>query len=374
MNKQDPKPNTNLEELDIVSIQNQYVDLLSEKVGGRAIACSDDWFASCDNLVKPGRGTFTAGKFISTGQLMDGWESRRSFGRSSDRGLDSRSRSESAAEQGDWCVLRMGLSGVVRFFDIDTNHFRGNAPERVMVQAASLKGEPDLDTPWTTILDSSEVQANSQNLFACNSASSWTHLRLSMFPDGGIARFRAYGEVRPNRHHYIDGELVDLASVTTGARGFAASDMFYSSPQNLTLPGRGVDMGDGWETKRRRDNNNDWAILKLGTKGAILKVIIDTAHFKGNFPDSASLLAIDAELLNLSDKDLLHSSTQWQTVLKKMPLYADKEHLFIDEIQVGRETEFTHVKLNIFPDGGVSRLRVLGRANWDSILKSNEAK
>jgi allantoicase len=268
----------------------------------------------------------------------------------------------------------MGLPGVVRFFDIDTNHFRGNAPERVMVQAVNLKGEPDIGTLWTTILDSSEVEANSQNLFACNSTSSWTHLRLSMFPDGGIARFRAYGEVTANRHDYIEGELVDLASITTGTRGIGASDMFYSSPQNLTLPDRGVNMGDGWETKRRRDEHNDWAILKLGMKGSIRKVIIDTAHFKGNFPDTASLQAIDARQLNLTDEDLLHSSTKWQTVLEQMPLYADKEHLFIDEIQVDSETEFTHVKLNIFPDGGVSRLRVLGRANWDSILKSNEAK
>lgn len=364
MSKQNPNPN--LEELDIVSIQNQYVDLLSEKVNGRAIACSDDWFAPCDNLVKPGRGVFTAGKFISTGQLMDGWESRRSFGR--------HFRRADGAEQGDWCVLRMGLPGVIRFFDIDTNHFRGNAPERIMVEAVTLKGEPDADTSWTTILDSSEVEPNSQNLFACSNQGSWTHLKLSMFPDGGIARFRAYGDVRPNRHDYIEGELVDLASVTTGARGIGASDMFYSSPQNLTLPGRGVNMGDGWETKRRRDENNDWAILKLGTKGSILKIIIDTAHFKGNFPDSASLLAINAEQLNLSDKDLLHSSTEWQTVLEKMPLYADKEHLFIDEIQVEAQSEFTHVKLNIYPDGGVSRLRVLGRANWDSMPEPEEAK
>lgn len=354
------------EPLDIVSIQNKYVDLVSERVNGRAIACSDEWFAPCDNLVKPGRGVFEAGKFISTGQLMDGWESRRSFG----RGF----RRTEGAEQCDWCVLRMGLEGVVRFFDIDTNHFRGNAPESVMVQAAALNGEPDENTCWTTILAASEVKAHSQNLFACESPSVWTHLKLSMFPDGGIARFRAYGEVVPNRHHYIEGELIDLASVTTGAVGIAASDMFFSSPQNLTMPGRGSDMGDGWETKRRRDQSNDWAILKLGKPGSIRKVIIDTAHFKGNFPDSASLLAINADQLNLSAEQLQDGSTPWQTVLEQTPLYADKEHLFIGQIKVAAEAEFTHVKLNIFPDGGISRLRVFGSINWDSLSESNEGQ
>jgi allantoicase len=362
MNKQKSIPR----ELDITSISNQYVDLLSERVNGRAIACSDEWFAPCDNLVKPGRGVFEAGKFISTGQLMDGWESRRSFG----RGF----RRAEGAQQSDWCVLRMGLEGVVRYFDIDTNHFRGNAPESVLVQAAALNGEPDENTCWTTILAASEVKADSQNLFACESQSVWTHLKLSMFPDGGIARFRAYGEVVPNRHHYIEGELTDLASVTTGALGVAASDMFYSSPQNLTMPGRGSDMGDGWETKRRRDQNNDWAVLKLGKPGSIRKVIIDTAHFKGNFPDTASLLAINANELNLSTQDLVSGSAQWQTVLEQTPLYADKEHLFIKEIKVSAEAEFTHVKLNIFPDGGVSRLRVFGHIDWESIAKSSEGK
>lgn len=359
MNKEQSNP----DELDITSISNQYVDLLSERVNGRAIACSDDWFAACDNLVKSGRGVFEAGKFISTGQLMDGWESRRSFGR--------QFRRANEAEQGDWCILRMGLAGIVRYFDIDTNHFRGNAPENIMVQAATLKGEPDKDTRWTTVLAPSKVDPDSQNLFVCDSPTLWTHLKLSMFPDGGIARFRAYGEVMPNRNDYIKGELIDLASVTTGARGIAASDMFYSSPHNLTLPGRGLNMGDGWETKRRRDESNDWAIVKLGKKGSILKVIIDTAHFKGNFPDSASLQAIDATQLNLSDDDLLDNSIQWQTVIEQTPLYADKEHLFIDDIHVNAEAEFTHVRLNIFPDGGISRLRVFGRINWDSIVQPN---
>lgn len=353
------KKQITLENVDL--IPTQFVDLLGERVGGRAISCSDEWFATCDNLVKPGRGVFEAGKFVSTGQLMDGWESRRSFNR--------RFRNDTGPDQNDWCVLRMGLQGVIHFFDIDTNHFRGNSPERVMVQAASIQGEPGEDTVWTTVLSPSDVSPHSQNWFACDSTKLWTHLKLSMFPDGGIARFRAYGEVRLNPNNYVTGELIDLASISSGARGMGASDLFFSSPQNLTLPGRGIDMGDGWETKRRRDEHNDWSILKLGIKGSIRKVVIDTAHFKGNYPDSASLQAVNADDLNLSDDELLNSDTQWQTVINQSPLYGDKEHVFINEIDVDSDIEFTHVKLNIFPDGGVSRLRVWGAIDWKALLE-----
>ena len=351
-----------LNDVEDLKLSSQYLDLLSERVNGRAIACSDDWFASCENLVKSGRGVFEPATFVSTGQVMDGWESRRSFAR--------HYRRAAGAEQRDWCVLRMGLAGRIRYFDIDTNHFRGNAPERVMVEATKLDGEldgePDENTVWTTLLESHAVDAHSQNVFSCDNSDTWTHLKLSMFPDGGIARFRAYGEVVPNPKHYVDGELIDLASVAIGARGVAASDMFYSSPQNLTLPNRGVNMGDGWETKRRRDKDNDWAIIELGLKGSIQKVVIDTAHFKGNFPDTASLSAINADEFKLSAEGLLDSDLEWQTIIEETPLFADKEHLFISEINIPSDAEFTHVKLNIYPDGGVSRLRVFGKANWDS--------
>ncbi len=334
---------------------SRYIDLLSERVGGRAIACSDEWFAECDNLVKPGRGIFKEGHFVATGQWMDGWESRRSFGR--------RQRSASA-EDFDWCILRLGIPGIVRGFDVDTNHFRGNAPEFVAVEAANVTGEIDGVTVWTEILSKSATQAHSQNLFECISDQVWTHLRLKMYPDGGISRFRVYGEGQIVRDNFIEGELVDLASVMNGGRGIAASDMFYSSPSNLVMPGRGVNMGDGWETKRRRDADNDWAIVKLGLTGTIRKILIDTAHFKGNYPDHMRL-----EATHTKRDDIGAADVDWQTIIGDTPLYPDREHLFIEQIDAAENAKFTHVRLNIFPDGGISRLRIFGFPDWEELEK-----
>ena len=330
---------------------DQYIDLASERVGGRAIDCSDQWFAECSNLVKTGRGVFKEGYFVDTGQWMDGWESRRSYNRSW--------RNDSADY--DWCVLRLGIPGVIRGFDVDTNHFRGNAPEMISVEATCVTGDVNENTPWTEILVKSSVQPHSQNLFDCNSNQRWTHVRLKIYPDGGVARFRVYGEAYLSPENYISGELIDLASVMNGGRGIDASDMFFSSPSNLIMPNRGANMGDGWETKRRRDNSHDWSIIKLGASGTIRKVIVDTAHFKGNYPDQFSLQAA-----NGSDCD---SELDWQTIIAKTPLYADREHLFIKQLCCSKTDEFTHVRLNIYPDGGISRLRIFGFPNWEAVTR-----
>ena len=327
---------------------SEYIDLASERVGGRAIKCSDEWFANCSNLVKPGRGVFKEGYFVDTGQWMDGWESRRSY---------SRSWRVDSDENCDWCEIRLGMPGVIRGFDIDTNFFRGNAPETVSVEAANINDEEDSNIEWTEILSQSAVQPHNQNLLDCHSTKIWSHVRLKIFPDGGVARFRVYGEALVRKEQFIKGELIDLASVINGGRGVSASDMFFSSPSNLIMPNRGLNMGDGWETKRRRDDGNDWAVIKLGLPGTIRKVILDTAHFKGNYPDQFSLQA--AHSTNTDDKNL-----SWQTILEKTPLRADYEHLFIRQLLCAEDEQFTHIKVHIYPDGGISRLRIFGFPNW----------
>jgi len=331
---------------------SEYIDLLSEKVGGKALACSDEWFAPCSNLVKQGRGISKPGLFVDTGQWMDGWESRRSYGRERSSGLDH-----------DWCILRLGIPGVIRGIDIDTNHFRGNAPEFVSVEAANVKGDIDETTEWVEILSKSPSQPHSQNLFEINNDRQWTHVRLNIFPDGGVARLRIYGQPKANPDNFIEGELLDLASVTNGARSLLCSDMFFSSADNMLMPNRGINMGDGWETKRRRDEHNDWCIIKLGLAGSIRKIILDTAHFKGNYPDRFSLLATHTDRDDIDANDIA-----WQTAIPETKLYADHEHLFIRELEVPPEAEFTHVKVNIYPDGGISRLRVLGFPNWQTTV------
>lgn len=323
--------------------KTQYVDLAAERLGGETLSCSDDFFAEMENLLKPGRGIFIDDKYTERGKWMDGWESRRSYGRDNGR-------------EYDWCVIRLGVRGKIHGFDIDTNFFRGNAPQSVSVEACVSEGQPDDNTQWHTILTQSEVQAHSQNLFEVNSGNdSWTHVRLNIFPDGGVARFRVYGEADVDWQAFLPGELIDLAYIKNGAKALLVSDMFFSDKNNLIMPGRGKDMGDGWETKRRRDPGPDWSIVKLGARGSVNKVIVDTHHFKGNFPDTFMLEG------TVSDSDDFTQQTgDWQTIIPRTKLYAHREHLFINEIVTDAKQTFTHVRLSIFPDGGVSRMRVFG--------------
>lgn len=328
-----------------LKLKTYFVDLASERVGGETLSCSDDFFAEMENLLKSGRGIFIDDKYTERGKWMDGWESRRSYGRDNGREFD-------------WCIIRLGISGVIRGFDIDTNYFRGNAPQTVSVEACVSSQQPDVNTVWHTILDKSEVAAHSQNIFEISNEKSWTHVRLNMFPDGGIARFRVYGEADVNWDNFVEGELIDLASIKNGAKALLVSDMFFSDKNNLIMPGRGKDMGDGWETKRRRDPGPDWSIVKLAALGGIEKVIIDTCHFKGNFPDTFMLQGINTNNDDFTDAN---AELDWQTIIPQTKLYAHREHLFISEIKAEKLQQFSHVKLSIYPDGGISRMRIFGK-------------
>ena len=331
--------------------KRDFTDLVNERVGGKALACSDEWFAESTNLVKADEPIFKKGYFIATGQWMDGWESRRSFGR--------RAREESGTDH-DWCILRLGIAGGLYGVDVETTHFTGNAPLYASIEGTWVEGSLTDNAEWFELLAKTPTEADAHNVFAIHEHRRCTHLRLKIFPDGGVARLRAWGRPLPRREQYVDGEFLDLASVVVGGRVQQCSDMFYSSPNNLLMPYVGTNMGDGWETKRRRDADNDWSIIKLGLSGTIRKIVIDTAHYLGNYPDHFSL-----EAANL-DEEYADSNTEWSTVIEKTPLQADLTHLFIDELQVSPTEQFTHVRLSIYPDGGVSRLRVIGEPNWES--------
>ncbi|MEH6516730.1 MAG: allantoicase [Halioglobus sp.] len=329
-----------------------YTDLVSERVGGRALACSDEWFAECENLVKQSDPIFRQGHFVATGQWMDGWESRRSFGR--------HGRDESGVDH-DWCMLRLGIPGIINGVDIETTHFTGNAPEYASLEGAWVEGSLSQHIEWFELHPKSVTTADAHNVFTVSSRQPCTHIRLKIFPDGGVARLRAWGSAKLLRENYVEGELVDLVSVMVGGRGQQCSDEFYSSPSNLLMPGQGSNMGDGWETRRRRDADHDWCIIKFGVPGSIRKVILDTAHFKGNYPESFSLEATYAESMDVQPEEL-----SWQTVIAETPLRADQVHLYIKQILAKPEQEFTHVRLNIFPDGGLSRLRIFGSPDWEA--------
>jgi allantoicase len=321
------------------------VDLAAARVGGIAILANDEFFAEKENLLKPGRGIFIADKYTDRGKWMDGWETRRR-----------------RTPGHDWCVVQLGLRGIVKQVDIDTNHFLGNHPPFASLDAVCLTNGFPSDAgavealPWMPILSQSSLNPGSQNLFAITSDQTWTHVRLNIIPDGGVARLRVYGAVVPDWSKLKPGELVDLASIENGGVPLACSDMFFSSMNNLVMPGRSETMGDGWETKRRRGPGYDWIILKLGRRGTIRKVEVDTNHFKGNYPDMCSIEACAAP--GASTEALMSPDARWSEILPKTKLQAHARHFFEKELSPIKDC--THLRLNIYPDGGVSRLRVWG--------------
>ncbi len=321
----------------------QLTDLAAERLGGKVLYATDDFFAEKENLIKPTRGIFITDKYTDRGKWMDGWESRRK---------------RTAGH--DWAVIQLATPGKITGFDIDTNFFLGNHPPHASIEAVYLNDADPVkdweDIAWKEILPQSHLDAGSQNFYESSSNEIFTHIRLHIYPDGGVARLRVYGEVFKNWDAVAPDEEIDLAAAINGGKAIGCNDMFFSAMGNLIMPGRGVNMGDGWETKRNRTpGNRDWVILKLATPGVVERIVVDTCHFKGNYPDRCSIEACFAN----NDEDVLNDVAGWKMLLSQQRLAADNEHLFAKEINdVGVAT---HVRLNIFPDGGVSRLRLFGK-------------
>jgi allantoicase len=321
-------------------------DLASARVGGRAIAANDEFFASKSNLVKAEPAVFIPDKYTTRGKWMDGWESRR-------RRVPGH----------DWCIVALGMRGVIHGVNVDTSHFTGNFPSHCSIEAIDAPRGIKPAThaiegaPWTTILQKSALRGNGENLFAIADRRPWTHLRLSIYPDGGVARLRVYGEVEVDWHRVAPKGVVDLASITNGGLFLAASDLHYGTRGALIMPGRARNMGDGWETKRNRTpgHTHDWAIVRLGHPGMISKIEIDTNHYKGNYPDRASLEGCFAPTVHVDNL----AAMPWETIIPEAKMSANRRHFFTSK-QLLHHGPFSHVRLNMFPDGGISRLRVHG--------------
>ena len=324
-------------------------DLASARVAGRAIATNDEFFAPKSNLVKPEPAIFIPGKFTSRGKWMDGWESRRR-----------------RTPGHDWCIVALGMRGRIRGVNVDTHHFTGNFPSHCSIDA--LDTARPLTTaqrqaegaPWALLLPKTPLAGNADNFIAIDDDRSWTHVRLNIFPDGGVARLRVFGDVTVDwRQVAPRGRSVDLASILNGGLVLGASDMHFGARDNMIMPGRAKNMGDGWETRRRRGLGHDWAIVRLGAPGTIARLEIDTNHFKGNYPDSASLEGCFVPGATL---DAL-TSASWAEILPRTKLRPHHRHLLAKELR--RAGPVSHVRLNIFPDGGISRLRVYGTVAHD---------
>ncbi len=315
----------------------RFIRLEQPRLGSQVTWASDEFFGHKERLIDPATPVFVADRYDDHGKWMDGWETRRR---------------RSAGH--DACILRLGMPGIVRGVDIDTSYFTGNVPAEASIDACVS----DEDVPgdgWETLLPRQPLDGDAHHFAGIEDDRTWTHVRLNVYPDGGVARLRIYGEARPLG--LPEDGSIDLVSLGNGGRVLAASNEHFGRAQHLNLPGRAVHAGDGWQTARRRQPGHEWAILALGWPGVIERVEVDTGQYKGSHPEQVSLEAASFD----SGTDVAYDSDRWQTLLPASKVSMDKKHYFEDELAALGPV--THAMLCVHPDGGVSRLRLFGRAS-----------
>lgn len=302
------------------------------------MAASDEGFGEKENLLNPEPVKFVPGSFGPRGEIVDGWETRR-------RRTDG----------DDWAVIRLGTPGIIRSVDVDTTSFTGNQPVGCRVEACGVEGYPSpddlLDVDWQQIVDDSPLAPDQSNVFAVQSDTRFTHVRLTMWPDGGVGRLRIHGEPVTDPRDFDLGTL-DLASPRYGAAIIDSSDGFYSPARSLNRPDMARTMGDGWETRRNRDRAADWVLFELAAHTRVHALVIDTAYFRYN--------ASAAVVVESADQ---HGDSAWTQLLAHTALQPDTRHVFRFTDTAEELPLATHLRLHALPDGGLSRVRVLGTAS-----------
>lgn len=328
--------------VELPAFAQRYFNLASEDAGARVLASTDDFFGAAQRCLQSSAPVFVAGKFDDHGKWMDGWETRRRR----HGGHDS-------------AVIQLAFPGRLYGVDIDTSHFTGNYPPTASVQACYSAASPDASASWTEIVAAMPLTGNAHHFVELSDDDRvWTHLRLNIYPDGGVARFRAYGQAVVDWTRQDAHALHEVSALHLGGRIVAYNDAHFGTPFRMLMPGRGVNMGDGWETRRRRDPGHDWCIIALGHAVVVGKIEIDTAHFKGNYPDRVSVNAAFCQ--DVPDRALATQAMFWPELLPQQETRMDEQHVYgADTIQhIG---PVTHVRVNMIPDGGISRVRIWGR-------------
>ncbi|WP_375477746.1 allantoicase [uncultured Jatrophihabitans sp.] len=323
-------------------------DVASRALGATVLAVNDEFYADSLNLISPAPAGHDPLAYAPRGKVYDGWETRRRRGAEL-LAAGSAAGSADGSAGGDWVIIRLAVPAIVRGVDVDTTHFRGNYPPFASVAAATVLGYPGPEqvsaAVWTTLVERAPLTGDASNLGAVSGADTLaTHVRLTIHPDGGVARLRVFGEVVPDPRRL--GGRPDLAALANGGLVEDCSNMFYSSPANVLSPGVAQVMSDGWETARRRDDGNDWLIVRLAAPGVLRAAVIDTSRFVGNAPGEAAL----------SDADT------GDPLLPRTRLLADTEHRF----RLAPAPAVRRVRLDVYPDGGISRLRLLGDVAADA--------
>jgi allantoicase len=313
------------------------VNLASAGLGAVALSTTDDFFAPVSRMLADNPAEFFPDRYDDNGKWMDGWESRRRRGPGH-----------------DWAVVRLAAPGRILGFDVDTAHFTGNFPPACLIEGWWGEGDPEDGAAWTPLTAHAPLGPSAHHFLPCIEEGVFTHVRLHMFPDGGVARLRVYGQPQLRQ---TDGEI-DLGSALNGARVIGWSNAHYGDIQRVLFPGRPANMGDGWETRRLRTPGHDWMVVKLAARGVIARAEVDTCFNKGNFPDSCSFQAADmGDLGEGLDQMVVTAAQFWDDVAPKTRLAAAS----IAEISFAMTQPVTHVRFNIHPDGGVARLRLWGR-------------
>ena len=315
------------------------INLADPRIGSKIIFKTDDFFAAAHRILKTDIPVFKDGLFDKHGKWMDGWETRR-----------RRSKGY------DYLVLKLGKPGKIFDIDIDTSHFNGNQPTHASLEGCFSRSKPNKKTKWTRLLGKKKLGPNKNHNFKSQNKSTFNYIRLNIFPDGGVARLRLYGKIEIDKKT-INNKNINLTSVLNGASIVGCNNEHFGRAENIIAPGKGKNMGDGWETRRSRGKNFDWLIIKFGKPGLIKKLEIDTHHFKGNYPDTCSIQTANISK-NLSNKLIANNSRNWKFILNKSKLSAHKKHVF-KKFLTKRNKE-NYLKINIHPDGGISRIRAFG--------------
>jgi len=324
-----------------IILTNGLIDLAQPRLGSKVIFKTDDFFASANRIIDPSPAVFKEGLFDKNGKWMDGWESRRK--RTSGH---------------DFLIIKLGKSGSINKVDVDTSHFNGNQPSMISLEGCYSKSKNIKDLKWKTLIDKKKTKANSHHMFKSSSKSIFTHIKLNIFPDGGVARLRLYGSISKENNKF-GNKTINLASLLNGASVIACNNEHFGKAENILAPGKAKNMGDGWETRRRRNKGFDWLILNPINGKKIDKIEISTHHFKGNFPSHCSLQAAFVPNKK-SSSSIIKSSVKWKFLLNKVNLSANKTHVFKNILMKNDKINF--IKINIFPDGGISRFKIFGKS------------
>ena len=321
-------------------INGKMINLVEPRLGSKIIFKTDDFFASANRIINPNPPIFKEGVFDKHGKWMDGWETRR------------------RRRKGfDYLIIKLGKPGKIFNVDIDTTHFSGNQPTYTSLEACHSKKKPNKQSKWITILNKKKLGPNKNHNFKIKNKSIFTHVKLNIYPDGGVARLRIYGEVEMKKVNF-GNKMINLSAMLNGASIIGCNNEHFGKAENILAPGKSKNMGDGWETRRSRGKNFDWLIIKLGRTGTINRIEIDTHHFKGNYPDMCSVQATYVPN-KISNYLVVKKSNKWKSLLNKVKLKANKKHSFNNKTM--KKNKINYIKINIYPDGGISRIRTFGK-------------